>query len=173
MGRVLLTDTDRTDRSERLAALMQRVGFAIWQLQELETTVAAYLVIRVHAQPGIGVERGSALFTAAEGRTLGSLLTELAKSGGIEKELALKLRGVLEERNWLVHRGRRENRGMLANAKQYDSLVERLDALSDQSLELLKSLAADVERYVVDTGVSCDVIDAEADRLARSWGMLD
>jgi hypothetical protein len=168
-----LNDADRADHSERLAALMQRVGFAIWQLQELETTVATYLVIRVHAQSGIGVERRDALFRAAEGRTFGSLLTELAKSGVIEKDLAVKLREVLEERNWLIHRGRRENRGMLANAKQYDSLVERLDALSDQSLELLKSLAADVERYVLDTGVSRDVIDAEADCLARSWGMLD
>jgi hypothetical protein len=79
LGGVLLTDADRPGSSERLALLMQRVGFAVWQLQELETTVATYVVVRIRAHRGMGVAPGELLMKKAEGRTLGSLLTELGK----------------------------------------------------------------------------------------------
>jgi hypothetical protein len=58
----------QTHRNERLAVLMQSVGFAVWQLQELETSVATYLVIRVHAHRGIGTVPGEQLIKKAEGR---------------------------------------------------------------------------------------------------------
>jgi hypothetical protein len=151
---------------------MEHVGFATWQLQELETTAAAYLTVRILAYRGIGIARGKVMLKEAESRTFGSLLTKLAKSGVIEKTLALKLGEILEERNWLVHRVRRENRAVLANAQQYDSLIERLEALADRSMELLNLLATDMERYVLHAGVDRTVIDAEADRLARSWGLF-
>lgn len=159
-------------RHAAFATLMEHVGFAIWQLQELETAAATYLTVRIRAHRGIGIAHGEVMLKEAEGRTFGSLLTELAKSGLIEKTLALMLGEILEERNWLVHRARRENRALLANAQQYDSLIERLEALADRSSELLKLLATGMERYVLDTGVDHAAIDAEADRLARSWGFF-
>jgi uncharacterized protein YutE (UPF0331/DUF86 family) len=90
--------------SKQLASLMQSVGFALWQLQELETTVATYLVMRVHAHCGIGKAQGGSLLKQAEGRTLGALLKDLAKSGVIDDRLSTDLQEMLEQRNWLVHR---------------------------------------------------------------------
>ena len=89
----------QTHRNERLAMLMQSVGFAVWQLQELETSVATYLVIRIHANRGIGTVPGEQLIKKAEGRTLGSLVTELAKSGVIDGQLSVDLREILERKN--------------------------------------------------------------------------
>ena len=160
------------ERSERLGSLMQSVGFALWQLQELETTAATYLVVRVHASRGIGTVQGDSLLKHAEGRTFGALLKELAKSGVIEDRLSIELHEILEQRNWLVHRARRENRGVVSNAEHLGDLIQHLQSLADRSLVLQKSLATDLERYVLDIGVDRAVIDSEADRLARSWGLV-
>lgn len=160
----------RVEWSERVAELMRSVGFSLWQLQELETTVATYFVVRVHAHRGIGTTRGNSLLKEAEGRTLGALLKELAKSGVIDERISIDLHEILEQRNWLVHRSRRENRGVIASAELLGELLKRLESLADRSLVLQKSLTAELERYVLDSGVDRAVIEAEADRLARHWG---
>jgi hypothetical protein len=162
----------RVELSERLASLMQSVGFSLWQLQELETTVATYLVVRVHAHRGIGKVQGDSLLKQAEGRTLGALLKDLAKSGVIDDQLSIDLKEMLEQRNWLVHRACRENRGILSNAKHLTEMLDRLESLADRSLAIHKTLAADLERYVLHAGVDRAVIDREADRLTREWGLV-
>ena len=169
----MMDSEPQTHRNERLAVLMQSVGFAVWQLQELETSVATYLVIRVHAHRGIGTVPGEQLIKKAEGRTLGSLVTELAKSGVIDGQLSVDLREVLEQRNWLVHRACRENRGILASPKQFSELLVRLEALAHRSLELLKEVASGIENHVLSCGVDRRTIDSEADRLARSWALFE
>jgi uncharacterized protein YutE (UPF0331/DUF86 family) len=161
----------RVELSERLASLMQSVGFSLWQLQELEGTVATYLVVRVQARRGTGVSHGNSLLKQAEGRTLGALLKDLAKSGVIEDRLSSDLREMLEERNWLVHRARRENRGVLSNNKLLAELVNRLQSIAERSLAIQKSLAADLEHYVLDAGVGRTGIEREADRLIHEWGL--
>lgn len=164
----MITDLEK---AERLSSLMQSVGFAVWQLQELETTVAGYLVIRLHACPGIGQKRGEALIQRAQSRTLGSLLKELNKSGVVEDEIAAKLEGILEQRNWLIHRARRENRGVLTNELRLGELLQTFGNLAEQSIELQKALTVETESYVLSTGADKAMIDAEASRLANSWGM--
>jgi hypothetical protein len=126
----------------------------------------------VHAHRGIGTTKGNSLQKEAEGRTLGALLKELAKSGVIEERVSVDLHEILEERNWLVHRARRENRGVIASAELLSELLKRLESLANHSLVMQKSLAADLERYVLDSGVDRAVIEAEADRLARLWGWV-
>lgn len=160
------------EHSERLAALMQSVGFAVWQLQELETTVATYMALRLHVHPGIGRSQGEAILKAAEGRTLGSLLRELAKSGIIEDQLASDLEELLGDRNWLVHRARRENRGVIANPQHLNQLLNRLQRIAGRAFEFHKSLATDLELHLLNAGVDRAVIDREAERLAQSWGLL-
>jgi hypothetical protein len=169
MNRDLAT---QLELSKRLASLMQSVGSALWGLQELETTVAAYLVMRVHAHRGIGAAQGNALLKQAEGRTLGALVKELAKSGVIDDRLSIDLQEMLEQRNWLVHRARRESRGILTNAKRLAEMLSRLESLADRSLAIMKSLAADLERYVIEAGIDRVVIEREADRLAQEWGLI-
>ncbi len=160
------------ERAEMLTMLMQSVGFAVWQLQELENSTATYLVVRVVATPGIGLQKGQELMQRTESRTLGSLAKELGKTGIIEDQLAEDLQTITEERNWLIHRARRETRGILANGEQLRQMLQKLEALADRALQLHKSLGADLERYVLKCGVDRAVIDAEAARLAQSWGLM-
>ena len=160
-------------RASRLSVMMQNVGFTIWQLQELEDTIATYLVVRSHALQGIGAAAGDVLLSKARGRSLGSLLTEITKTGLLETGLATELRDVVEKRNWVVHRARRECRGILTDDSRLSSILSDLNKLADCSLELQKRLTIDLERFVVESGVDRGVIDAEADRLQREWGLLE
>ena len=80
---------------------------------------------------------------------------------------------MLEQRNWLVHRAHRENRGILASMEQVKKLLQQCETIAIRSIELNKTLATELERYVRESGVDPAIIDAEADRLARSWGLLD
>lgn len=160
----------RESAAVRLEPLMQAVGFTLWQLQELENTTSSYVAVRVREAKGIGIERGQALSAEVEKLPLGKLLAELTKAKVIGTELSSELREVLEERNWLVHRARRETRGVLSDEALFSEVMTRLDHLAEHSLQLTKRLGNEVEEYVVRSGVSRDFISGEAERLARAWG---
>ena len=142
-----------------------------WQLQELETTTATYVVLRLRKSRGIGRERARKLLEEAEKRTFGTLLKELRKAEALPELVGERLAMALEDRNWLVHRSRRENRGVLNKPQMYVNLVERLDRIAKNALAFNKELAAEVRAHVLKTGISEQVLDREADRLAKGWGL--
>jgi uncharacterized protein YutE (UPF0331/DUF86 family) len=162
---------DRLAKAERLAALLQKVGFAVWQLAEVEDLVANYVVLRLQATQGMGEEAARPLFETAGKKTFGQLLKKLRDAGVLDQELVGDLERLVDERNWVVHRAKRENRGVLDNPSGYAALQRRLDALADDALQMQKRLAGDVESYVRTAGVPAEVIDAEAARLQRAWGL--
>jgi hypothetical protein len=153
-----------------LAALLQRVGYAFWQLCECEDTAAHYLVIRVKASRGIGAERGEALLSNAQRRTFGSLLHELKEAGVLEARLERRLLALLEERNWLAHRAKRESRGIIYRDQDFDRLVSRLDGIAEEATSLNTLLGRALEEFVVSLGIDPAFIEREAKRLAESWG---
>jgi uncharacterized protein YutE (UPF0331/DUF86 family) len=167
----LMTFEDKLEMANRLDGLMQRVGFAVWQLQELENAAATYLVVCVHAQPGIGVQRGQELLAEAEKKPLGALLKDLQRHKVIQGELADALQAVLEDRNWVVHRARRESRGVLSDPEALRTLMERLEALADHAAALLARLGGEIHTQVMKAGASQEVIDAESKRLRQKWGL--
>jgi len=159
--------------AERLPVLMQAVGFAVWQVQELENTAAHYVVVRLRAARGMGKEQGEAASREVEGLTFGRLLGELTRAGVVTPALGSRLEALVNERNWLVHRARRETRGVLSSEKQFGRVLQRIRSIADQALVLLRELAPIVEDYVVSTGVDRSFIDRESERLARSWGFVE
>lgn len=152
------------------ADLMARVGFALWQLQEVETVAAAHVVVRVRGHRGMGREAGEALLANAERSTFGTTLKALERAGVLPSDLTVRLQQCLEDRNWLAHRARREHRGVIADPAAYARLSERLDRLAADALSLLKELEGQHHAYVVSQGVNPADIEAAAQRLARSWG---
>lgn len=156
-----------------LSVLMNAVGFAVWQCQELENTAASYVVVRLRDSHGVGTAQGEVISREVEKLTFGQLLRELTRAGVVPGELGLRLESLLKERNWLVHRARRETRGALSSQREFARLLDRIRTISDQALALLRELAPVVEDYVVSSGVDRGFIDRESDRLARSWGFVE
>ena len=160
----------RLDQAGALAALLQRVGYALWQIAECEDTVAHYVVLRLHATRGMGEQAGMALLASAQGRTFGNLLSELRNRGVLEGDLEARIAQLVEDRNWLVHRAKRENRGILNDSAAYDALVERLTALADEATDLHTIMASRLEAFAIEAGVDPTQIDREAAALRKAWG---
>ena len=162
----------RIARAGLLSALLERVGYTFWQLAECEDAVALYLVFRLKAVRGIGLARGNELLDNAQRRTFGSLVHELTEHGVLDPTLESRLAGLLDDRNWLVHRSKRESRGVLFRSADFERLVERLDRIANEASEVQKLVAAATEEYLITQGVDRSQLDAEAARLAQSWGYV-
>ena len=64
-------------KANRLAVITQRIGFALWQIQELEGCTAQYLVLITQAKKGMGAKAGNELLGKAFGKTFGSVNPEM------------------------------------------------------------------------------------------------
>jgi len=168
-----VTDSDRQEAEGRVAQLMQSVGYAIWQVQGLEDTLAAYIVVRLRESQGVGLDRGAELTAELARLELGKLIAQLRGAGVLPAEALQRLAKLRDERNWLVHRAWRENHGVIADSARLAHLLQRLAALAEDALALNKHMAAEVEACVSSAGVTREYIDREADRLRRSWESSD
>lgn len=162
---------DRIELAACLSSFYQKIGHALWQVQALEATTAAYVVVRLRDSRGVGLDRGAELSQDVERLTLGTLVRELVAASVVDDDLGKQLLTMLEERNWLAHRLWREQRNVLASDKALRSLISRLELLADRVLALNKEIGRRVEEHVVASGVDRDWIDREASRLAHNWGL--
>jgi len=98
------------DKANRLFAITQQVGFALWQLQELEGACATYYVLVEEAEFGMGEETGNALEEKAKKKTFGATIHKLGKAGLLTEDVEVRFKDLLSERNWLVHSSRASSR---------------------------------------------------------------
>jgi len=158
-------------KADRLYMITQRIGYAIWQIQELERCTAHYLVLATQAKRGMGAKAGNELLLKAVGRTLGETLRQAKKAGILEEDLERRFVALLAERNWLVHSSRSQSRGAIHNEEFADILVRRIDAMAEESDRLLAAIGGLVERHVKSHGVSQDrgQISKVAARIQEGW----
>jgi hypothetical protein len=70
----------------------------------------------------------------------------------------------------MVHRAKRESRGVLNDMAKLNALVARLDAVAGEATEINSLIEHELEEFVVLAGVDRARIDAEAAALVRQWG---
>src|SRR5882762_1672526 len=93
-----------------LAAITQAVGDALWHVQELETTVATYLVLVHGFQSQVAQEEAETLLEKSKKKTLGQLVHGLKGTDDVPTELTARLSTFVERRNWLAHRSKADSR---------------------------------------------------------------
>jgi hypothetical protein len=160
---------EQSTKIGRLETVTQRIGYALWQLQELEGCSATCFVLLVQASRGMGMAAGEALLKTAHGKTFGATVKQLEKAGLLSEDLAADFARLLEERNWLVHRSRSDSRGAILSDDAALKLLGRLDAIADDATTLLKKIGLLIEGFVLDHGVSKDHIDMECRRILAQW----
>ena len=160
----------KLEKAQILEQLLARVGYAVWQCAECEYTLATLVVVHLRSARGVGEDAGQKLLAAAERRTFGQALAELRKAGVLPAEVEQRALDLLAERNWVVHRAKRDHRGVLNRASELDKLVQRLDRVGEEALQVNKSLAAELEEFVVRSGVDRSHVDEEAAKVAAAWG---
>lgn len=160
-------------KADRLSAITQRVGFALWQIQELEGVSAQYFALLTQARKGMGIVEGDALVEKAQAKTFGSTIHQIAKAGLLSSEIETRFTALLGERNWLVHRSRAGSRNAVHDDKAMMALVTRLDALADEATVLLKEIGNLTEHFVHQHGVSAQYIDEMSEQLLEQWHAVD
>ncbi|HTD89413.1 MAG TPA: hypothetical protein VK663_02035 [Burkholderiales bacterium] len=161
--------TNQLADAERLNLISQRVGYALWQLQELEGVAATYLVVVARATQGMGAEQGNALLEKALSQTFGVTVKAIIKAGKMPAELSEPVQRLLTERNWLVHGSRASSRSAVRHESDCSALIARVDAIAASALYLVREFGAQTESFVKARGVSAETIDTEAARILKKW----
>jgi uncharacterized protein YutE (UPF0331/DUF86 family) len=156
-------------RAERLAAVTQQVGFALWQLQELEFGAAHYFVLLVQAAPGMGHAAAESIVNKALGKTFGTTIHLMTKARLLDDGFASRFTSLLAERNWLVHRSRADSRGAIYGEDAMQALLRRLERIANEAEELLKEIVVRAKLFVSAHGVSEHVIDRATQQLLKQW----
>lgn len=156
-------------KADRLSTITQRVGFALWQIQELESCSAQYFVLLAQAQKGMGLAEGDALIEKAQAKTFGSTIRQIVKARLMDSEIETRFTALLAERNWLVHRSRLDSRNAVHDDNAMSLLIARLDALANEATALLKEVGARIETFVRQHGVSAEYIDSMSKQILEQW----
>lgn len=157
------------EKADRLFAVTQRIGFTLWQIQELESCAVHYFVLVAQAQKGMGTEAGYELLNKALGKTFGATIHAMCKAGLLSAKLEEDFRSLLLERNWLVHKSRSTNRNVIHSDPAAAAFIEKLDAMTERSSILLKQVLKLTEEHVATLGVTPQEIDAAAARIQEQW----
>lgn len=161
------------NQANRLDAITQKVGFALWQLQELESVAAQSFVLLTQAKKGMGLAAGNSLIDKAQRKTFGATIHQITKAGLLNSELETRFTNLLSERNWLVHKSRASSRGAVHSDGIAQKLILRVDAIAEESLALIKEIALLAEHHVKRHGVSEQHIRHEAEKLLEHWHTSD
>jgi hypothetical protein len=158
---------------QNLQAVLQSLGFALWQTQTLENALVSYLVM-VHKVP-FGSARADVehAFLGADKRTLGQLLHELKNFEGKAGNLVVRLDAFLPERNWLVHKSRHTSHADVYKPAPTLALLTRLERLADDALSLAQDIQVALEQSLTTHGITRDFIERKSREIVEEWAKPD
>lgn len=155
--------------AEEFSDVASYIGHAVWQIQVLEETVALHLVL-VHKADAKTARRDVAtMFAKASEQTLGQLLGGIRDTGKAPSDLLSRLAHFVNERNWLIHRSRHENREDLYSDTRRPQLVARISAVADEALSLLTTFQNLTDTHLIARGMDLAKMHARAEEIYREW----
>ena len=166
----ILSDLEqRILSSQRLESISEKVGFTLWQIQQLEEVIATTYVLLCKAHKGMGEEAGFELEKLAKHRTFGNLMHKLMKEKVLPPTISGRLNLLLKERNWLVHRSRGDSRKAIYSDDAMCILLMRLDSISEEALLLIKELGNVVKQFVTSHGATEEEMQGEFEKILVKW----
>ena len=147
-----LTD-DQLGKSARLTAFCDRIGFAVWQLQDLETVCAKYLMLRTCIKEGVTENDYDGLVAKALGKPFGATLRAAAEANVFSGPLQTRFKEILSERNWLIHKSRLDNRAAFYSDSAAIDLIQRIDKISAGVRELMVEIDKLIDSDAIESGI--------------------
>jgi hypothetical protein len=160
---------EELQKAERLDLIARKVGFALWQLQELEGGAAQYLVLVAKAKPGMGLAAGEALVEEAQSKTFGRTISDLLKTSQLSRAVELRFKALLVERNWLVHQSRSTSRDAVHHDHACARLVARLEGIAEEARVLLHEVVLHAEVFVRKHGITAEQVEKVVAQTLKSW----
>lgn len=160
---------DQLMKSARLAAFCDRIGFAVWQLQDLEAVCAKYLMLRTRLKNGIAEDEYDDLVTKALSKTFGATLRAATNAEVFPVPLQDRFTAILSERNWLIHRSRFDNRAAYYSDSAALKLIQRVDQISVCVRELMVEIDKLIDRDAVEGGIDLTDLGHQTDEILSKW----
>ncbi len=146
--------TTKLEKAKNLEKIAQAVGFATWQIQELEGASAQLYVLLVEAKKGMGHEAGQELVYSAQSKTFGATVNKLIRSKCLTSEVEEQFKKLLAERNWLVHNSRASSRNAVHDNQICEDLLDRIRSIANEALTLLKICSSIAISFASDNGIT-------------------
>ncbi len=147
--------------SDELDYLFNRIGAAIWHLQNVENALVPLIIIK-----GIAIELNSIKESVAlkhEAKlsklTLGMLIGKLKEMDIVEPDFLERLREFNNERKWVVHNSVFESGDHLYTSDGRDSFFSRIERFLEEAIDLHKHISGLVVEYSVNKGMSPQQIE--------------
>jgi hypothetical protein len=156
-------------RPEDFADITRRVGFAVWQLQALEQVAACHLIMVHKATPATAREEVQRMFQKTEKNTLGQLFGQIRDASSGAASFLPRFEILVDERNWLIHRSRHQNRKDLYDTVARQKLIDRIEALAAEAFELAKALQTATEKHLISLGISKEELNRRSAKILREW----
>lgn len=155
--------------ADELHEVTARVGFAVWQIQILENTVAAHLVFVHKVTPTVAKSEAESMFAKAGKSTLGQLLREIHATGNALQHLVEELDSFVPKRNWLIHHSRHETHADMYSATRRAALIARIAAIAADAVALGKAFQEATEAHLETLGITKEQIERDTAKLLREW----
>lgn len=168
-----MNPSDVFEKAARLDAIGREIGLVLWDLQDVEWMLAQYAVLAQPDVRGIGMDAAAPVIVKWEKKTFGVLVRGLSEAGHIDDRLTARLRAIVDERNWIVHRSKNDNRGVINSPERFATLLARLGRARDEAADLRRELLALITDVANSARVSAAFVDREAARLLRAWGFVE
>ncbi len=153
---------------DELSIFYKAVGEAVWQTQYLEHALVSFVVIKHHKRKPTSEEQAYARLEKERKGTLGSIYGRAKVEGIIPENLEDRFDGFISERNWLIHDSNALNSEDLYDEKKTVSIINRIQAVTDESIELTRIVLSLLEEFMKSEGFDLTEAYERADNYIRN-----
>jgi hypothetical protein len=146
----------------RIKNIEKHIGHALWEVQGLEQLVTKYYTfIKISEIPDFTDKN----FRKTLRVVVGKLKEVIELDGNFER----RLDHFVDERNWLVHRIRLHNFTDLMKNSNFQSLIKRVDNLSEEARNLIHIFDKLMMEHCKQLGDTPKIIEEKQQELINSW----
>lgn len=168
-GRFTPHEREELIRRSALHDVQLWIARALLQVQSLEASLVAYLVLAWGESPEGASQKVPTLFDRSATSMLRRLLEDANEFGLSADEMQARFLQVRQERNWLVHRGSFQTHAVATQVTDLLPFIRRLEQLSAEASSLEQELNGMLEAHLARTGLSPREINRKADDVRTQW----
>jgi hypothetical protein len=152
--------------AEELDALYYSVGKCIWHIQYLEDALHTLLTLKVELkEPGrVSEEEAHQLLAKHRRASLGTALGTAEKHSALPASLLVELRGLKEERDWLVHRSMNQDGESLYTDDGRLRVFSRLEKIMRSTLFIKEKIVNETAVFCKSFGINEAHVEAVANQ---------
>ncbi|HFG2044284.1 TPA: hypothetical protein ACGF9M_003590 [Vibrio cholerae] len=154
---------------EELTYFYNSIGQAIWHMQYVEQFLGQMLVIMGKGlKPNsLSPDEAKTILLTVQKKTLGTIVNDICKKELLPPELLKRLERFNTERRWLVHKSVIESSKDLYNSTTRDEVFIRIDAFTEEAIQLQKDLLDSLYQYMHGLGINTQLFNDIAEQELR------